>query len=122
MSKFVYLFRPEFVPGIRSMEKRQTIRPLPARRPNVGDTADCRKWKGAPYRSGQQKIGEWPITKVEPIKVSEHGVWLGGKVGPIGPEAIVNLAKAEGFSSAYAFFEWLELTYRFPFLGLLIRW
>lgn len=121
--RFVKTFKEEFVPAIRVGAKLQTIRPEPKRdcdRPRVGDTIDCRRWKGNPYRSKQEKIREFTIKEVADVIVAEEWMSVDGKM--ISEFEMKERVKADGFSDYDEMREWFRLEHDLPFSGILIAW
>ena len=112
----VLMFQERFVAGIRSGEKRQTIRKKARCKP--GDVLSLRRWTGRPYRSKQEEIRRAVCT----------GVSIVGIVGPA-PGAKVRLsvpldefARRDGFRDWADMRAWFEREHGLPFVGRLIRW
>jgi hypothetical protein len=115
-----YNFKPQFVEPIQSGQKSTTIRP-PRRRPTrAGDilylytgmrTKKCRH------------IGIHRCVKVEPVVI--HPDKMDMRIGGLActNRAIADIAQADGFASAKAFFQFFEKTYGTGQLDMeLIEW
>lgn len=109
-----------FAPLVERGDKRQSIRAYrkDGKNPKPGQklyhyiglrTPSCRK------------ILESVCRGVEPIAIESWGnVVVGTKTLSVSEEEA--LARADGFESARAFFDFFEKVYSLPFYGLLIRW
>lgn len=118
------MFKPRFAPMVKSGAKRQTVRPIPKRYPNVGDIESWREWSGKPYRSKQRELARVEIVGVYPISLTfrnglDHVRLSPSKIGLL-PQAIEDFARADGFTSAGEMFEWFNATHGLPFKGILI--
>lgn len=120
MKRFVRMFQPRFAAMVKAGQKKQTIRPVPSRMPSKGDILDARQWHGLPYRSTQDKIGEYKIWYVAKVEISTRGILLDG-------ESLTDLAQAtfarlDGFKDFADLIEWLQATHALPFKGIVIYW
>lgn len=124
--RFVKMFKPRFAELIRSGAKRQTIRPTPKRMPEFGDIIDCRQWSGLPYRSKQIRLGEFEVSGVGTVFLSERAceyhldgrIFIGLKHAPMARD----LAQADGFDSFDDMLQWFIENHGLPFGGILIKW
>lgn len=120
-ASFVRMFTAEFAPSVAAGTKIQTVRPVPNRMPKPGDKLSLRCWAGKPYRSKQRVLRNSTIIKVESVKFTRlHRVQFAD--GILSREAEWAFAKADGFESPEAMFEWVEATYGMPFEGVVIHW
>ena len=119
--RFVRTFQPQFAAAVERGEKRRTIRQMPVRIPEPGDTIDCRAWTGKPYDSPQRKLREGTITKVALVQILDHGCNLSrGVKEPVNDLDV--FARADGFPDWLAMRGWFAETHGLPFTGLLIEW
>ncbi|HLP07917.1 MAG TPA: ASCH domain-containing protein [Opitutaceae bacterium] len=121
MASFVRLFKPQFAAPVVAGSKRQTVRPVPQRRPEAGDMLSLRTWSGLPYRSRQRILGETTIERVRDVTI--HGT---GQIEVAGcylttPE-MEAFAKADGFADLEALLAWFRAEHGLPFTGILIEW
>lgn len=123
-----YNFKQQFAEPIRSRQKRQTIRASGKRKPpKVGDTlylytgmrtAECRKL--GEFRCN----GVWHIT----IETEHRRVRLPRMIGAtltmwdLDQADVDALAKADGFESTDAFFDWFRENHGKSMSGYLIGW
>ena len=120
----VRMFKPRFAPLVKSGAKRQTIRPLPKRVPNIGDLESWRQWSGLPYRSPQVELAEVRITMLEVFALLNAADF--GLVGDPMREAWLGInswnafARADGFGSMEELVKWFEAEHDLPFIGLVI--
>jgi hypothetical protein len=118
---FVRLFKPQFASLVENDLKFQTVRPCPKRMPRIGDTISLRSWTGTAYRSKQRILKNTVITQVSDIELtSMHRIKLAGLI--LNFEDAVAFAKADGFPSPGAMFEWFDNTHELPFVGIVIHW
>lgn len=116
----VILFKPQFVPKVRSGEKRQTIRP-PRKFPvKVGDLLSLRRWQGRPYASPQITIFEATCTRVAPVKLTQDFMVVDHKL--LTEPEVFGLAKADGFEHPEEMRALFELMHGLPFSGVMIQW
>jgi hypothetical protein len=118
------MFQDRFVPLIRAGRKCHTIRRERKRPLRLGNRLSLRRWKGKPYRSKQETIGEAVVTEVASIAIdwpSAHpeievdGVRLSERERE-------RLARLDGFESAAVMGRWHRAVNGLPFVGVLIRW
>jgi hypothetical protein len=114
------MFKPEFAPLVVSGEKCQTVRPTPKRMPSPGDRISLRMWRGKPYRSEQRVLRDAIVEAVLPVKMNAAAVTVSGYV-LFGDEEWA-FARADGFSTPQAMFDWFNVTHGLPFEGVLIKW
>jgi len=123
------MFQPRFAPLVKSGAKRQTIRPVPKRMPQIGDRESWREWTGRPYWSLQQELAKVQIIAVETIEI--HGdIWGTHHFAVKGATALrqdwwgINgwdgFAKADGFGSLRELFDWFKAEHGLPFFGIVI--
>lgn len=121
-ARFVRIFKPRFAPLVANGKKLQTVRPIPARRPQVGDILDARAWEELPYRSKQRKLGEWPISAVGEVSIFRD---IDGMVR-VEVDGInystENFARWDGFINADDMSQWFEQNHGLPFNGILLTW
>ncbi len=124
--RFVRLFKPRFAELISSGAKRQTIRPMPKRMPDVGDIIDCRQWSGLPYRSKQIRLGEYEVEAVGRVFLSERAfeLHLHGRIFIASKDTYMarDFAQADGFDSFGEMVDWFVENHGLPFHGILIKW
>lgn len=115
-----YNFKPQFVQAIRDGEKATTIRP-PRRRPTrAGDT--LYHYTGLRTKKAT-RIGTYRCVKVEPCVI--HPGRMDMRIGGLActNRAIAEIARADGFASAKAFFEFFARAYGSGVLEMeLITW
>jgi len=115
------MFKPQFALLVEAGTKLQTVRPKPKRMPKPGDKISLRTWTDKPYRSKQRVLMESTITKVESVQfTSLNRVQFND--GLLSCEEAWAFAKADGFSSPAAMFEWFENNHGLPFEGIVIHW
>ena len=115
------MFKPQFAGLVECGEKLQTVRPVPKRMPKPGDKISLRTWTEKPYRSKQRVLMDSTITKVESVKFMRlHRVQFAD--GILSCEDEWAFAKADGFESPAAMFEWFEANHGLPFEGIVIHW
>lgn len=110
--RHVRTFQPQFWPALRSLEKLQTLRPLPKRMPQVGDLIDCRGWSAQPYRSKQLRILEATLSHVEPITITSAGAVHFAEYSRLAFRNRYELARADGFPDWPTMFAWFAAAYR----------
>lgn len=120
VKRFVRMFKPHFAALVKSGAKRQTVRPVPARMPKVGDLLDARQWSGRPYGSPQVRLGEFTIRRVLPVSVCESGITLDGVDLPL--QLGDSFAREDGFASEAELVCWFREQHGLPFLGIAIFW
>lgn len=124
--RFVKMFKPRFAELVRSGSKRQTIRPTPKRMPKAGDIVDCRQWSGLPYRSKQIRLGEFPVSEVGTVFLTERAfeLHLNGRIfiGSKDTNMARDFAQADGFDWFGDMLEWFIENHGLPFGGILIKW
>lgn len=124
--RFVRIFKPRFAPLVKAGTKRQTIRPTPKRMLQAGDIIDCREWTGVPYRSPQQRLGEFPIRSVGTVIITDHLIQLElpdvqfGMFSDGGWKD--QFARLDGFESWVDMRDWFQREHGLPFRGILIIW
>lgn len=119
--RVVFMFKPRFAPLVEQGTKKQTIRPIGKRKVEVGRIADCREWKGLPYRSNQRKLVEGIILKVAQIEINSECFIIDGS--KIFPSPNLDLwAEADGFKNWSEMRDWFEKEHGLPFKGRLIVW
>jgi hypothetical protein len=118
-----------FVAVILSGAKPHTIRAERKRVIRVGDQLDLRAWKGAPYRSKQEKLRVVTVTAVRPIKITVFSRGIGEFVVAVAiegkritPQAMCALAHADGFANLANFAVFFFFTHGEIFTGHLIEW
>ncbi len=111
------MFKPQFAEAVERGEKCQTVRPIPKRLPEPGDTISLRCWTGKPYRSKQRELRQSTITKVLPIEIGETVRLCGLEMHD--PE---HFARNDGFPDKAAMLQWFADTHGLPFSGILICW
>jgi hypothetical protein len=114
------MFKPQFAPAVEAGTKLQTVRPVPKRMPEAGDTISLRMWTGLPYRSKQRVLRESVIESVAPIRITEDGPVL-DSIQLWGAERDA-FAEDDGFPGWMEMREWFEATHGLPFDGILICW
>lgn len=119
-SSHVRLFQPRFAEMVVRGEKRQTVRPVPKRMPKAGEKISLRAWTGKPYRSKQRVLMDTIIEKVEGIRITSAGIYLADR--PLGLDAELRFARADGFRSWEQMREWFGSTHGLPFEGIAIYW
>jgi hypothetical protein len=121
MQNFVRMFKPQFADAVENGTKLQTVRPRPKRMPKPGDTISCRCWTEKPYRSKHRILKTTVVTQVSDIELtSMHRIKLAGLI--LNFEDAIAFAKADGFPSPGAMFEWFDNTHGLPFEGIVIIW
>lgn len=124
--RFVKMFKPRFAELIRSGAKRQTIRPMPKRMPDVGDIIDCRQWSGLPYRSKQIRLGEYEVGEVGTVVIKDWSVSITfidrRELMFIRSEKLLHFARSDGFKDWSDMHEWFTQNHGLPFHGILIKW
>lgn len=102
-----YNFKPRFKEAIQSGEKRQTIRPRRKRPTKAGDSL---------YLYTGQRTAECELIafarciSVETMGIYNDGeVWIDHRL--LTPSELEEFARADGFESAAAFFEFFRKTY-----------
>ena len=120
MANFVRLFKPQFAPAVFTGAKRQTVRPVPRRMPKAGDTLSLRTWRGLPYRSRQQILGETTIERVREVTIHGTGqIELAGRY--LTTPEMEAFARADGFADLEALLAWFRAEHGLPFTGILIE-
>lgn len=123
----IYNFKTQFADSVRSLQKRQTIRARGKRPPpKVGDIAHL--YTGLRTTS-VRLLGKHPITAVVPIGISARQrivSTLCAESDPprwqeLGKEDVEQLARADGFPDADAFFQFF-LDDGGTLSGFLIKW
>ncbi len=121
-------FKAQFADQVRSGEKRQTIRARGKRRPpRVGEPLML--YTGM-RQCGCRKLLDAVCTSVEPIGISIRTRYVQVSrtfgVEPrfvlLDDDEIEELAKADGFPDADAFFAWFADHHGDTFSGYLIKW
>lgn len=109
------MFQDRFAGKVRDGTKPHTIRKTARCKP--GDVLSLRRWTGKPYRSKQETLRVETCLSVEPVRVSNDGVSVGGRW--VDAEQI---AKADGFVDFGEMVLWFGMTHGLPCDGALIRW
>ena len=121
-------FKAEFADQVRNLEKRQTIRVRGKRNPpRVGDPLML--YTGM-RQVGCRKLLDVVCKSVEPIAISikSRSVQMPRNFGveprwvSLDDDEIEELAKADGFLSASAFFAWFAENHGDTFSGYVIKW
>jgi hypothetical protein len=121
-------FKAQFADQVKNMEKRQTIRARGKRRPpRVGDPLML--YTGM-RQAGCRKLLDAMCTDVVPISISikSRAVQMARLIGAepawcsLFDDEIEELAKADGFASADAFFAFFAAQYGDTFSGYVIKW
>jgi hypothetical protein len=111
-------------PLVKSGAKEQTVRLRPKRMPFVGETISCRAWTGKPYRSKQERLGDFTIKRVASITIrllpyGELVIIVDGEI--IGD--ILSFARADGFESPRDMRQEFERMGELPLKnGIVIYW
>lgn len=113
----VRIFESEFAKLIKSGEKCHTVRKIPKKMPNAGETLSLREWEGRPYRSKQREIASVEIHRVAMIDITEEHIFINGM--DVDQE---KFARADGFSDFQQMKQWIESSYSLPFEGIVIFW
>ena len=121
----VRTFLPRFLAAIKSGQKRQTVRLRPNRMPKVGDTISCRAWTGKPYRSKQERLGDFTIMRVADVSMRVFGVdfhvWVDNV--RLEPDELLAFAKEDGFESIKDMQQAFEGMGELPLIdGIVIFW
>lgn len=121
------MFKPQFAELVKAGTKRQTIRPIPKRMPNVGQLESWRKWLGLPYRSKTEEMAKVKLTGIERIAISEtptmFEVWLPDRPfngALMKQEEWDKFAKDDGFTSMFTMVAWFKEQHELPFEGIVI--
>lgn len=114
----VFIFKPEFVPGIEQGTKRGTIRNDATCKP--GEPLSLRQWSGRPYWSKQKEIKQVVCENVEPVVVDGMGVLVAGRA--LSPKEATELAASDGFESTEAMIQFFRENYKIPYCGKLVTW
>lgn len=118
----LYNFKAQFADLVANFKKNQTIRPVRKRPTVAGDTLYL--YTGLRGKGGARLLRETECTKVTPIAILSTpamvSVCLDNRFLSI--EEITNLARADGFADATAFFQFFAKTYGDLFEGELIEW
>lgn len=122
--RWVRLFKPQFAAMVSDGRKCQTVRPVPKRMPQAGDSISLCCWEGKPYRSKQRLLTEATITRVSKITITEMGYehWDEGWRVMMSPESLDDFARRDGFQDWSALTDWFRETYALPFYGVCIHW
>lgn len=122
-------FKAQFADQVRSGEKRQTIRARGKRRPpRVGEPLML--YTGM-RQCGCRKLLDAVCTSVEQISIStrDKSVSLQQQMSngeqwmnPLDADEIEELARADGFANAEAFFAWFLAHHPHGLSGYLIKW
>ncbi len=112
-------FKAQFADAVERREKRQTIRAprKDGRDPKPGDVLHL--YTGM-HTKACRRLGAGICLEVTPVTITEtdiryDGAWLG-------PDALYNFAKADGFTGTEELAKWFEKVHGLPFHGLMIRW
>ncbi len=117
---FVRLFKPEFAELVRTGAKRQTVRPVPKRVPQLGDALSLRCWTGRPYRSAQVALRNAEVTSVSLVRIWQCGMEVAGV--RLSDAEIGLFAQADGFACVEEMLTWFHETHGLPFDGIVIQW
>ncbi len=121
-------FQRRFADAVETGTKRQTVRHIRRRRPEVGQTAHL--FTGLRTKAARC-LGRHPITDARPVFVDLDGSLRLGETGD--PDAVYHgraltpteanaLAIADGFASWAKMVEWIEATHGLPFEGTVTVW
>ena len=121
MTQHVYLFQPRFAPLVESGKKRQTVRPMRKRMPDVGDIASLRAWTGQPYRSKQRLLLTARIIGVRRVRIVYDELFLSG--ARCTPAIREIFAQKDGFDNWDSMRAWFYLNHGGDtFDGFLTEW
>jgi hypothetical protein len=109
------MFKKEFVPAILDGTKTSTFRPIPKREIYKGMLLDMRVWSGLPYRSKQVRFAEavlcdfcdymiYPMAGIMSCEGLPGGLMDSSKLD--------EMARADGFGEARAFFDFFRRNYK----------
>lgn len=120
----IYNFQAQFADAVRTGAKRQTIRARGKRPPpTAGQIAHC--YVGLRTAS-VSPLGNYPIESVTPIGISPPtrtvSMPQGARWIELDPGEIDQLAVADGFESADAFFAFFCTEHGSTFSGYVIKW
>jgi len=120
--RWVRMFKPQFAGMVADGRKCQTVRPVPKRMPQPGDTISLRCWEGKPYRSKQKVLREAVITEVQRIDIDDRGfVWLDDfRIKFLSDWE--KFTAADGFPKPEDFIEWFRQQHGLPFTGIVLHW
>lgn len=123
-------FKAQFADQVKSGEKRQTIRARGKRRPpRVGEPlmlytgmrqVGCHKLLDAVCTSVEEisiSPSSYSVQMVRRIDDGSRCIWL-----PLSDDAVLDLARADGFESRDAFFEWFHAHHPHGLNGYVIKW
>jgi len=120
----VRMFQPRFARLVETGLKRQTIRKRPKlpeeSQPRSGVTASLREWTGKAYRSPQRVLREVILTRVLPVVVDQHSLYVDGEF--IGAADRAHFARADGFADWQELADWFADTHGLPFTGIALFW
>ncbi len=117
---FVRLFKPRFAELVRTGAKRQTVRPVPKRRPTPGDALSLRCWTGRPYRTAQVVLRNAEVTAVSSVSIRQCGIEVAGV--RLSDSEMRLFAQADGFACVEEMLTWFHETHGLPFDGIVIQW
>ncbi len=122
MKNHVFMFQPQFAPDVEAGLKTQTVRGKRKRRVNIGDRLSLRQWLGKPYRSKQRVLREAIAYNRADIRLGKQVYDLQLHGHNLTTDGIEFFARADGFESGKAMFEWFEKTHGLPFEGEVTYW
>lgn len=108
------MFMKRFAPLVESGTKRQTIRPVPKRMPQVGDLESWREWTGKPYRSKTRELAQVKIIGVNEIVITDRQTMV--DTVSLSADEEENFAKLDGFEDLQSYVEFFKK----PFNGILV--
>lgn len=115
-------FKERFVPLILDGTKTSTIR----RSLRNAHNGDCLQLYTGQRTKKCRKIGDAVLSRVETLKVSEHGLYikpqLFGKFRRMSQAASDKTAKEDGFSSYDDMWQWFKETHGCGFIGYRYIW
>jgi hypothetical protein len=122
MSTFLFNFKPQFVPLVKSGKKRQTVRATRAdgRVPRPGDVAKL--YTGLRTRNTRLLMAA-DIIACDPVRIDfeERAFVLGGERLRLG--TLEQFAKEDGFANATEMIDWFKGTHGpDDFEGFCVRW
>lgn len=122
------MFKPRFAPLVKSGAKRQTIRPVPKRMPQIGDQESWREWTGRPYWTPQRELAKVKIIAVEKIEMRRDILGTCIQIHDIiitrqewlAINGWKRFAEDDGFTSLRELFDWFAAEHGLPFNGIII--
>lgn len=118
---FIFNFKRQFAPAVRSGLKRQTVRSTrkDSKRPQLGDSV---KLYTGLRTTATTLLNAGPVVRCRSVRmdIPAHELVIDGELQSI--EQSVSFAQADGFAGRLAMFDWFADQYGSAFEGFCVEW